>query len=136
MATITGTSSSCMGLISTEGNSTSCLTLDTLADLAGEFQILPRLALVGRRAQQIGGVTSHAQRHFRKSQARTGPAHEGLTLAVLLGTRRFADDQPICRLVAHAEHGLSTRVAQRTTRARGHPRPKLRPIHAGFARGG
>src|ERR1700684_373524 len=69
MATITGTSSSCMGLISTEANSTSCLTLDTRAYLTGEFQILPRFALVGRRAQQVARVIGHDQRHLGKSEA-------------------------------------------------------------------
>src|SRR5260370_17090077 len=69
MATITGTSSSCMGRISTEENSTSFLTLDTRADLAGEFQILPRLALVARRAQEIGGMIGHDQRHLGESEA-------------------------------------------------------------------
>src|ERR1700723_2904386 len=69
MTTSAGTSSSCMGLISTEANSTSCLTLDTRAYLAGEFQILPRFALVGRRAQQIGWMISHDQRHLGEAEA-------------------------------------------------------------------
>src|SRR5271155_360107 len=64
MATITGTSSSCMGLISTDPNSSSCLTLDTRANLAGEFQIFPCFALVGRRAQKIGWMISDDQRYL------------------------------------------------------------------------
>src|ERR1700736_794633 len=69
MATITGTSSSCMGRTSTGANSTSCLTLDTRTYLAGELQILPRLALVGRRAQQVGRVIGHDQRHLGEPEA-------------------------------------------------------------------
>src|ERR1700736_1758863 len=65
MATTTGTSSSCMGLISGSGNSSSCLTLATGKHLAGELQILPGLALVRRRAQQISRVVGHDQGHTR-----------------------------------------------------------------------
>src|SRR5580700_5444105 len=68
MATITGTSSSCMGLISTDPNSTSCLTLDTRANLAGELQIFPCFALIGRRAQKIGGMISDHQRYLEVAE--------------------------------------------------------------------
>src|ERR1700679_2222592 len=63
MATIAGTSSSCIGLISIAANSSSRLTLDTRTYLAGEFQIFPRLALIARRAQQICGMIRHNQAH-------------------------------------------------------------------------
>src|ERR1700733_3134244 len=65
MAAMTGMSSSFMGLISTLANATSSLTLDTGTHLAREFQILPGLALIGRRAQQISRVIGDDQGHGR-----------------------------------------------------------------------
>src|SRR5580704_13219990 len=69
MAAMTGMSSSFMGLISTLANSTSSLTLDTGAHLAREFQILPSLALVGRRAQEISRMIGDDQGHGRGAES-------------------------------------------------------------------
>src|SRR5882757_614031 len=69
MAAMTGMSSSFMGLISTRANSTSSLTLDTGAHVAREFQILPGLALIRRRAQQISRVIGDDQGHGRSAES-------------------------------------------------------------------
>src|SRR3974390_1096632 len=69
MAAITGTSSSCMGLISTLKNSASSLTLATGAHLTRKFKILPSLALVQRRAQEIPGMVGDNQGYARNAEA-------------------------------------------------------------------
>src|ERR1700730_2045695 len=61
MVTTTGTSNSCMGRSSGSGNSSSRVTLATGKYLSRKFQIFPRLALLRRRAQQVGRVISHDQ---------------------------------------------------------------------------
>src|SRR5882672_2618986 len=96
MATMTGTSSSCMGLISTEANSTSCLTLDTRAYLAGELQILPCFALVARRAQQIGWVVGHDQRYLGDPEA--------VHLLPQSAQSRVGAQQVLRRDAAHRQH--------------------------------
>src|SRR5580704_1562293 len=68
MAPTTGTSSSFIGRISTAASSRSRLTLDTATHLTGELKVLPRLALLSRRAQEIGGVIRYHQRHARGAE--------------------------------------------------------------------
>ncbi len=91
-----------------------------------------RIAIAGRPAfEDIGDVNLLARQTDRTQhgiQELTGPAHKGLTLAILIGARRFADNEPFRPLVAHAEHSLSARAAQRAAGASGHPRSKLRPV--------
>src|SRR5271170_2410460 len=103
MATMTGTSSSCMGRISIDGNSTSCLTLDTRAHLAGEFQILPGLALFGRRTQQIGRVIGDDQWHLRDPEAVHLPSESAQS--------RIRSQQVLRRYASNGQHDL--RLEQR-----------------------
>src|ERR1700720_2699996 len=98
MATIAGTSSSCIGRISTDANSTSCLTLDTRAYLAREFQVFPCLALVGRRAQKIGRMIGHDQRYLGEP--------ETMHLLTKPAQRHVGAQQVLRGDASHGQHDL------------------------------
>src|SRR5271169_371968 len=98
MAATTGMSSSCMGRISTAANSCSRLTLDIRAHGAREFQIFPTLALVGRRAQQVGGMVGDDQGHLGNS--------ESVYLLAQTAQCLVRPQQVLCGDTSHGQHYL------------------------------
>src|SRR5580698_6462582 len=87
MAPTMGTSSSFIGRMSTGSRSRSRLTLDTGTHLAREFQIFPRLALVGRSTKQVGGMIRYHQRHLAETERvhlQSQPSQGGIGLQQVL----------------------------------------------------
>src|ERR1700728_2440342 len=96
-------SSSFIGRISAAGSSRSRLTLDTCTHLARELQILPRLALVARRAQQAGGMIGDDQWDARNA--------EGMLLLTQPRERRLRLEQVLRGDAPHGKHDF--RLQQR-----------------------
>ncbi len=67
----------------------------------------------GRHFKTLAMYTARApdRLHAAWNSTADRPGHEGFTLTILLGARRFADDEPFRLLVAHAEYGLRACVA-------------------------
>ena len=98
----------------------------------------PGIAIAGRAALEDVGDEHRFARQADGQQHGVeqlpGAAHEGLALAVLLGARRFADDQPLGTGVADAEHGLRARLAQLAGRTGRDALAQRTPVDAGLER--
>lgn len=100
--------------------------------LAVSHLIQVRVPIVGRAALQHVGdkhlAPCQTQRQQHAIQQLPCPANERFSLPILIGTRGFAHDHPLCLPVTHSENGLGARTVQIAQGAAHNPLAQRLPI--------